>query len=167
MWSVSHRRNLVSNKFNRVGVGLAKSKDGGWFLTQVFASPVPVFDAESAIVMALERTNRARAAAGLSPVVLMDGLRDQLSDAALEAATGDVNRATELGAEVARREFQVSSTILSYRLSGADRFEAKDRLLDASAKAVAIGIAEDEDSPHGAVGMVLVVLNHDPTRRNR
>jgi uncharacterized protein YkwD len=43
MWldSPGHRRNLLNGEFTLSGIGIARTGDGHWYVTQVYARPLP------------------------------------------------------------------------------------------------------------------------------
>ena len=41
MESPAHRENLLNGKHVHTGLGVARSKDGNYYYTQLFASPMP------------------------------------------------------------------------------------------------------------------------------
>ena len=152
--SVGHRQNIVNARFTRVGIGVARDRDGDWFLTQDFARPAPILDNEAPHVVAAT-IDRARAAQGLPALHWNDALAAAASRGAATITNGALEDVTQSVAASAR-------TLVAHRAEvavsrGADLDEVKPPSISLTADGHDIGVGVFQDPSSGGIGVVIVV----------
>ncbi len=161
MESVGHRRNLVSDSFTHVGVGLARSAGPSdsiaWHLTQLFARKVQPLDTRAVAEELFQAMNEARLQRGQEPLVLSEklvGLAQMGCERGLHAELEDVpaSIAPEAG-RIAQSRVSVSAHAF-YDLA---TLETADLGSDGAYARVGLALLRDPESLQGRTLLVIVL----------
>jgi len=154
--SVGHRANLLEPRFTKVGVGLARDRDGAWFVTQLFATPTEQLgDATATALIATIAEQRARA--GASPLELPDDLAAVARDGAHRAATGRLDGLASQVADSAGRHVVHGAAVSVQVVYAADEIEVPDGATDPGAASLAVAAWQDPSALDGRTGVVIIV----------
>jgi uncharacterized protein YkwD len=164
MHSVSHRASIVRPEFSRVGIGLARAREGDrqvWYLTQLFSTPVELVDPGSARVELLSRINDARRDRSLPPLDIDDRLavvaEVGASSTVSEHAAGNTSSLPEILASRARDAVRASVGVSVHVVFGLDQFQPPDVALDRRFRHIGIGVAQSATDLHGLTGVTVIV----------
>ena len=86
MKSTGHRENILRDVYTHVGIGIARTSHGVFYITQVFATPAPKVDLRTAGADVLKKLNKARIKKGKCPFVADATLSQLASEQARAAA---------------------------------------------------------------------------------
>jgi uncharacterized protein YkwD len=158
MWSVGHRKNLVSPRFDRVGIGVVGHESNGrtdWYVTEVFAL-APRYKNPNKVRAALaERIDRARERGGLSELRQDRDLTTAID--AFLASEGSSGRDRDalvaaLGRDL-RSRLRGDAQIVLFSTNDPDGVELPGQVLDDSAERLAIGVV-----PEASAGFLVAIL---------
>ena len=154
--SLGHRANIVNPRFTRAGVGAARSADGQWYVTQVFARPRPVLAPTAARDLAA-RIDAARASAGLGKLAWRDELASRAQTGAAQVARkgGSLGSVVENIGEAVRDKVKRRAFVSAHAVGELEDVAVDKAAMEERATEIGIGAAQDPDS--GVIGVVIVV----------
>ena len=161
MHSLGHRRNILSAEPTRIGIGIAlviEGKRRRLWLTQLFAKPALTWTASEVEAAIRLRVAQARAAQGLSALLVDDELAATARQAAQEAKPDEfAGTATVAVAQAKDRNLFEGSLNASAALTAdPDKMALPSVTLHPEARKLAIGAAKLADSAQFAI--VILVL---------
>ena len=160
--SLGHRRNILSSRFTRVGIGMAARRREGrttWYLTQLFARPVPRVEGERAVAGLARRLDALRRRSG-RPALRSDGRLARIATAAAgPAAAGGTEGLAQSTLGQAEREglTRGGAYIWIQSTTDLDALELPSQAGSADYVRVGIGVVQLPDHPNGLVGVVLLL----------
>jgi len=160
MWSLGHRKNILSPHFTHLGVGV-RHTDRGWYVTQVLVRPTPVVDdPRGAARTLLRQIDRVRAADALDPA-----RRDaSLSRIAQRAARSRTPSPQTIVNAVRRAGITARATVWTARLATLEQFEPPGEVVDAGLARFGVGVHQDLDTEGPSLSVVLIAAGGDRGR---
>ncbi len=157
MWSLGHRKNILSPQFTHLGVG-ARHGPRGWYLTEVFARPTPVIDdADEAAYGLLKQLRRARAESqGRGAVVRRDAT---LSRIARQAAGDALDTPEAIVSAVRQVGIRARTTVWTGQLATLEQFVPPTEVVDGEFTRFGVGIAQDLDADGPSIRVVLIAAD--------
>ena len=98
MKSPGHRKNILSDVYTHVGIGIVRASTGVYYVTQVFATPAPKVDLKTAGADIVKQLNQARVARGRLPFKAVPTLHQIASQQAAAMAEAGKKIELDLGA---------------------------------------------------------------------
>jgi len=154
MWSLGHRKNILSPEFTHLGIGVVHGSRG-WYVTEVFTRPTPVIDdPEAAAYGLLEQIRDARSASGDSDAVVR---RDPtLFRIARAAAKIPSNTPKEIVSTVREIGIGARTTVWTGQLATLEQFNPPAAVVKGEFARFGVGIAQDMSSSGPSVRVVLI-----------
>ncbi len=157
MYSLGHRKNLLSRDVTDLGVGVALDTRGSsrrWLVTQVFAKPLPTIDSASAERALLERIQTAVAQAGFERL----NRSRQLAVVARDTARRDGATPADLMATAKSRGLTQRGA-WGFVASAVDpaNLELPAALTERRYKSIGVAVIQDKNKPAPNVRVVVIV----------
>ena len=157
MWSLGHRKNILSPRFTHLGVGVHHTKRG-WYVTQVFVRPTPVVDnPQGAARRLLREIDRVRVDDALDAT-----RRDPSLARIAQRAARDATPTPESIVNAVRRAgITAKATVWTARLATLEQFEPPAEVVDAEFAWFGVGVHQDLETEGPSLSVVLIAAGGD------
>ncbi|MBL4635638.1 MAG: hypothetical protein JKY56_17390 [Kofleriaceae bacterium] len=157
MESIGHRRNIVAESMTHIGIGIAHSESkNAYYLTQVFAQKVMVFDVEETLSQVFEQVNEAREYAGAAPLELDSELTEIAERGCEDAISIELEELPSQLASIASKAMQSRVAVRVSVLYDVTSIVPDDTSLQEEFTKIGLALLRDPESSSGRV--IFVVL---------